>query len=108
MGTRAAIYCRISRDATGSGAGVDRQRDACLKLAADRGWTVESQHIYVENDTSATKGKRPVYAKMMQAAESGAVDVIVAWHVDRLTRKLPELEHLITLSERGASSNRVR
>ena len=100
MGTRAAIYCRISRDATGSGAGVDRQRDACLKLAADRGWTVESQHIYVENDTSATKGKRPVYAKMMQAAESGAVDVIVAWHVDRLTRKLPELEHLITLSER--------
>ncbi len=87
-------------DRAGTNAGVDRQRDACLKLAADRGWTVDSAHIYVENDTSATKGKRPLYAKMMHAAESGAVDVIVAWHVDRLTRKLTELEALIALSER--------
>ncbi len=100
MSTTAAVYCRISRDLTGGNAGVDRQRDACLKLAADRGWTVAPQHIYVENDTSATKGRRPGYQRMMQAAESGAVDVIVAWHVDRLTRKLTELEHLITLSER--------
>ncbi len=100
MSTRAAVYCRISRDLTGGNAGVDRQRDACLKLAADRGWTVDPKHIYVENDTSATKGRRPGYQTMMQAAESGAVDVIIAWHVDRLTRKLTELEHLITLSER--------
>jgi len=100
MGTRAAVYCRISRDLTGGNAGVDRQRAACLKLAVDRGWTVDPKHVYVENDTSATRGKRPGYQKMMQAAESGAVDVIIAWHVDRLTRKLTELEHLITLSER--------
>jgi len=100
VSTRAAVYCRISRDLTGGNAGVDRQRDACLKLAADRGWTVDPKHIYVENDTSATKGRRPGYQTMVQAAESGAVDVIIAWHVDRLTRKLTELEHLITLSER--------
>jgi len=100
MSTRAAVYCRISRDLTGGNAGVDRQRDACLKLAADRGWTVDPQHVYVENDTSATKGRRPGYQTMLQAAETGAVDVIVAWHVDRLTRKLTELEHLIVLSER--------
>ncbi len=100
MSTKAAVYCRISRDLTGGNAGVDRQRDACLKLVADRGWAVAPQHIFMENDTSATKGKRPVYAKMIAAAEAGDVDVIVAWHVDRLTRKLTELEHLITLSER--------
>ncbi len=100
MGTRAAVYCRISRDLTGGNAGVDRQRDACLKLAVDRGWTVDPQHVYVENDTSATRGTRPGYQTMMAAAAAGAVDVIIAWHVDRLTRKLTELEHLITLSER--------
>lgn len=100
MDTRAAVYCRISRDLTGGNAGVDRQRDACLKLAADRGWAVAPQHVFVENDVSATRGKRPGYTKMIKAAESGAVDVIVAWHVDRLTRKLTELEELITLSER--------
>jgi len=100
MSTRAAVYCRISRDLTGGNAGVDRQRAACLKLAADRGWTVDPQRVYIENDTSATKGRRPGYQTMLQAAETGAVDVIVAWHVDRLTRKLTELEHLIVLSER--------
>ena len=79
---------------------MDRQREACLILAAERGWTVDPSQVYVENDTSATRGKRPGYESMLAAAETGAVEVIVAWHLDRLTRKLTELEHLITLSER--------
>jgi DNA invertase Pin-like site-specific DNA recombinase len=97
---RAAVYCRISRDATGTRAGVDRQRDACLKLAADRGWDVDPAHIIVENDVSATRGKRPGYTRLMELASAGTVDVIVAWHVDRLTRKMTELETLIETSER--------
>lgn len=98
--TRAAVYCRISRDAAGTGDGVDRQRDACLKLAADRGWLVSPDHVIVENDTSATKGKRPGYARLLALAESGTVDVIIGWAMDRITRKVTELEALIELSER--------
>lgn len=56
---------------------------------------------FPENDTSASTTKpRPVYTEMLGAVERGEVDVVVAWHVDRLTRKLTDLEHLIELAER--------
>ncbi len=97
---RAAVYCRISLDKTGEGLGVDRQRTACLDLAESRGWDVSPGHIFIENDTSATVGKRPKFDAMIAAAEAGNIDVIVAWQLDRLTRKLVELEDLIALSER--------
>ncbi|MBN7792520.1 recombinase family protein [Microbacterium esteraromaticum] len=98
--TRAAIYARISLDKTGEGLGVERQRSACIALAELRGWQISPEHIWVENDTSASTGHRPKFAAMIAAAEAGAFDVIIAWHVDRLTRKLTELEDLIALSDR--------
>ncbi|MDE0545492.1 recombinase family protein [Microbacterium sp. C7(2022)] len=98
--TRAAIYARISKDKTGEGLGVDRQRSACIELAQGRGWDVDPARVWIENDTSATAGRRPKFEAMVAAAEAGSIDVIVAWHIDRLTRKLSELEDLIALSER--------
>jgi DNA invertase Pin-like site-specific DNA recombinase len=95
---RAAIYVRQSRDYDGTGLAVERQRTDCEKLCADRGWTIVQ--VITDNDVSATKGRRPGWADVLTLAESGAVDVIVGWHVDRLTRKLTELEHLIAVSER--------
>lgn len=97
---RAAIYARISKDKTGEGLGVDRQRSACVELSRSRGWDVDPSRIWIENDTSATTGRRPKFQAMVAAAEAGTIDVIVAWHIDRLTRKLSELEELIALSER--------
>lgn len=98
--TRAAIYARISKDKSGEGLGVDRQRSACIELARSRGWDIDPSRVWIENDTSATTGRRPKFEAMVAAAEAGTVDVIVAWHIDRLTRKLSELEDLIALSER--------
>lgn len=97
---RAAIYARISKDSTGQGLGVERQKSACIELAHSRGWQVDPAQVWIENDTSASVGRRPKFEAMIAAAEAGAFDVIVAWHVDRLTRKLSELEDLIALSER--------
>jgi site-specific DNA recombinase len=39
---------------------------------------------------------------MLAAIQAGGADVLVAWHVDRLTRKLTDLEHLIELTERSS------
>jgi site-specific DNA recombinase len=95
---RAAIYLRQSKDAAGSGLAVARQAKDCKRLAADRGWTVTA--TFVENDISASSGKRrPAYEELMAAIDSGSVDVVVAWHVDRLTRRLADLEDLITRCE---------
>lgn len=94
---RAVIYCRISRDLTGEGRGVERQEDACRALAASRGWQVDA--IVVENDTSASKGKRRKYTRMLADASAGHYDVIISWAVDRLTRSPREIEDLTTMAE---------
>lgn len=49
---RAVVYVRISRDATGEGLGVERQRRDCAALSTTRGWTVID--TITENDISAT------------------------------------------------------
>lgn len=92
----AAIYARISLDAEGEGKGVKRQVADCRKLADDLGWTVAEE--YVDNSESAYSGKvRPEYERMLADIESGAVDGVLIYNIDRLTRRPIEFEqfHLI-------------
>lgn len=98
---KAAIYCRISRDAEQEGLGVARQEDDCRALVAKQGWDLV-EPPYVDNDISAStlsKKTRPAYDAMLEAAERGEVDVIVAYSNSRFTRRPLELEDLITLHE---------
>lgn len=95
---RTFVYLRQSLDRTGLGAAVDRQREDCLKLAAERGWEVV--RVWTDNDVSASSRKpRPAYTAMLAAVERGEAEAVVAWHVDRLTRKITDLEHLIELAQ---------
>ena len=92
----AAVYLRQSIDATGEGLAVARQREDCLALCADRGWTPVE---YVDNDTSASKGTRPAYTRMLGDVRAGKVGALVAWNLDRLYRQPRELEDLIDLAD---------
>lgn len=99
MTLRVAIYCRISSAPTGKQLGVGRQREDCTALAEQRGWEVAA--VFTDNDVSAYSGKpRPSYREMIQAAEAGRIDVVLAWHPDRLHRSPVELEEFISLVER--------
>lgn len=92
------MYCRISDDRAGQGLGVERQRADCHQLATVRGLTVVS--TFTDNDISAYSGKpRPQYLAMLDAIRRGVVDVVLAWHPDRLHRSPVELEHFITVVE---------
>ena len=108
MATRAAIYCRISRDKTGAGLGVERQERDCRKLAKQRGWKV--QKVYVDNDISAYTGKRrPQYEALLLDIAAGVVTGVLAWHPDRLHRSPIELETYIDLSEKhGVTTHTVQ
>ncbi|MBB5830975.1 recombinase family protein [Brachybacterium aquaticum] len=78
--------------------GVDRQLADCRKEAKRRGWTVVDE--YVDNNVSASsKRPRPAYERMKADIESGRVDGVVVWDIDRLTRKPSELEEFIKLSD---------
>jgi DNA invertase Pin-like site-specific DNA recombinase len=95
---RAGVYLRQSKDHNGTGLAVARQREDCLKLCADRGWTPTE---YVDNDVSASIGrKRPAYERMLADIEAGEVDAVVVWDLDRLHRRPIELEHFMDLADR--------
>jgi site-specific DNA recombinase len=94
---RAAIYARLSqhRDDDPSGSTL-RQVEACRKLAADRGYDVVVE--LVDDGLSASSGKRrPAYEALVDAVRDRQVDVVMAWHPDRLHRRPAELESFIDL-----------
>jgi site-specific DNA recombinase len=91
---RAAVYLRQSQDRTGEGLGIDRQREDVRRLIEAGGWTVAAE--FVDNDVSALSRKpRPQFSAMMARVDAGEFDVIVARHMDRLLRRLAELESVL-------------
>lgn len=100
--TRAALYLRVSLDATGERLAVERQRKECLRIAADRGWTVVGE--YVDNSISASDARkvRPGYDALCRDHEAGKFDALLCWDLDRLTRQPRQLEDWIdTATARG-------
>lgn len=99
---RVLIYTRVSLDRTGEGLAVDRQLERCRAQIAAKsyaGW-VEFGHES-DNSISAYTGKhRPGWARVLEHVKAGRVDVVIAWHLDRMTRSVLELEELILLCER--------
>jgi DNA invertase Pin-like site-specific DNA recombinase len=91
-----AIYLRQSVDRYGDELAINRQREDCLKLCEGRAWT---PHEYVDNDKSATKGRRPAYEKMLDDIRTGLVGAVVVWDLDRLHRRPMELEQFIDLAD---------
>lgn len=108
MTKRAALYCRISRDRVGAGLGVDRQEQDNRELAAKIGATVTT--VYRDNDLSAYSGKpRPGYLRLLEDLHAGRIDIVLAWHTDRLHRSPAELEEYITACEpRGVPTHTVK
>lgn len=99
VSTTAALYLRVSLDATGEQLAVSRQRDDCRRIAADRGWTVVEE--YVDNSVSASKAtvKRPAYDRMVSDFAAGRFSAVVCWDLDRLTRQPRQLEDWIDAAE---------
>lgn len=94
----AGTYVRISKARDGSTLGIERQQPPCEDLIRRKGWT--AAELYIDNDISAySRKRRPAYERMLADAKAGRIDVIVAWHADRLTRQPIENEYLIDLAE---------
>ena len=81
---RAALYARYSSDLQNVGSIAD-QLVACRAFAARMGAAVVSEHHDAAISGAAT-ANRPGLQAMLAAARSGAVDVVIAEALDRLTR----------------------
>jgi site-specific DNA recombinase len=85
-----AAYVRISSDPTGKALGIERQEAEIRSWASAHGLTID--HVYSDNDFSATTGKRrPGFEQLL--ADSPAV--VVVWHQDRLLRVSKDLERVL-------------
>ena len=94
---RAAVYTRISQDATGQRAGVTPQLEDCEALADRLGWEVT--HRYGDNDLPASSGPtRPSFEAMLTAMADSEFGAVICWHPDRLFRSTKDLERLIDIA----------
>jgi DNA invertase Pin-like site-specific DNA recombinase len=92
----AAVYARQSKDRL---QGIKAQVADCSALCGLRGWNIRA--VITDNDVSASKAKpRPGYTKLLGMIERGEIGAVVVSHVDRLLRKLTDLEHLIEMAEK--------
>lgn len=105
MSTRALIYTRLSRadllaDGSLDSESVSRQERSCREYCKRRGWKVVD--VVADNDLSASRyarKSRPGWDQALASMRAGLVDVVVATHLDRLTRRPRDVEDLIDLAE---------
>jgi site-specific DNA recombinase len=84
---RAAIYTRVSTTAQGEdGSSLATQEAACRAYAAERGYTVLPSDVYREVHTGTELWERPSLAELRDAIRRRAVDVVIAFAIDRLSR----------------------
>ena len=84
---RIGIYLRISDDRDGTQTATKRQEEDCRKFADSKGWTVVD--VFEDVDLSAYKRnvKRPEFERMLAALRNREIDGVLAWKVDRITRR---------------------
>jgi site-specific DNA recombinase len=91
---RIGIYLRISDDRDGNQTATQRQEEDCRRYAAGKDWEVAD--VFEDVDLSAYKRgvKRPEFERMLAAIRHKEIDGVLAWKVDRLTRRQRDLVRL--------------
>ncbi|WP_345313761.1 recombinase family protein [Gordonia alkaliphila] len=108
----AAIYTRISLDRSGEGVGVERQEEACRRLAELHGYTIVGDavsDIFCDNSLSAYKDvDRPRYRALCDLIETGEITRVYVYSTDRLARRTRDLLDLMDLMRpRGVTVHAV-
>jgi site-specific DNA recombinase len=95
---RASLYVRLSRAATDANLSRDGMLDDLHKLADRQGFAVMAEHT--DDGISGAVRDRPAFAAWLDDAREGRADVLIAWHVDRMTREgLPVAALLLDVVE---------
>ena len=99
-GAQAAIYLRVSLDATGEQLAIARQRADCAEILQARGWALAAE--FVDNSISASDARkhRPGYNALVEAYQAGQFTALACWDLDRLTRQPRQLEDWIEAAEK--------
>lgn len=83
---RAAVYARTSSKSQEFGYSLDAQVDRSVDRCESLGWKV--CFVFRDEAESGKDTDRPMFRKMLSAAEKEAFDVVVFWKLDRFSRSL--------------------
>lgn len=87
-----ALYIRVSTQKQAEeGFSLEAQRKELDAYCTAQGWNVCEQHIYVDAGISGKSDDRPAFQAMLQAAQAGQIQRIVATKLDRIARNLKNL-----------------
>jgi DNA invertase Pin-like site-specific DNA recombinase len=91
---RVGIYVRISDDPDGTQTATARQAEDCRKYAASHAWEVID--IFEDVDISAYQrtARRPEFERLLAAVRDKQVDGVLAWKMDRLSRRMRDFVRL--------------
>ncbi len=101
---RCAIYGRKSveeRTATDFGS-IEAQRESCeafVKSQTSLGWTA-LPHRYDDEGFTGANVDRPALARLLSDIEAGAVDAVVVYKIDRLSRSIADFVRLMETFDR--------
>ena len=106
--TRCAIYTRVSTDERLDMEfnSLDAQREAALAYIASQkgeGWILVGDH-YDDGGFSGGSMDRPALQRLLRDVESGRMDVIVVYKVDRLSRSLTDFARIVEVFEKNKAS----
>jgi site-specific DNA recombinase len=104
----AAIYCRKSSE---EGLGqtfnsLHAQRESCLNYVRSQeheGW-IALDDAYDDPGFSGGTLERPALRRLLRDIESGSIDAVVCYRIDRLTRCLTDFARLVDIFERNKIS----
>lgn len=93
--TRAAIYCRLSKDDENDGesSSIQTQRAMLEHYCAQQGWEVVA--VYQDDGFTGLNMNRPDLARMLKAIERRQIDVVVTKDLSRLSRNYVHSGQLI-------------
>ena len=103
-GVRCAIYTRKSHEEglEQDFNSLDAQREACEAYVASQkheGWTC-LPGIYDDGGVSGATLERPALKRLLADMETGGIDAVVVYKVDRLTRTLGDFARIVEVFDR--------
>lgn len=88
-----ALYCRVSTDEQVHGFSIDNQKERLEAYAISQGWN--DFRFYIDDGYSGTSMDRPALKRMIHHAESGRINTVIVYKLDRLGRKQKDVLFLL-------------
>lgn len=101
---RVAIYIRWSTEDQGEGTTLEVQSETCRAYLVSQGWAVNEDLIFIDDGYSGGSVDRPALSKLRKAVSTGAVDCVVLYKLDRLSRSVVDTVNLVCREWEGRCS----